>query len=151
MIRVVLAMLLVAPPVHAGEPCGEYAPINAGDAASCDGVLAPTADLARLLKAETAGELCTIDLVECRRLREAAERRAREQLAATEAARRSCEQEQAPPPDRPSLVEAASTWVGAAIFLGAVVTGVATRSNHPLLWAAGGAGAGIVIGGAMEI
>lgn len=73
--------------------------------------------------------------------------RARED--ACESARLACERDRSPgkPPDEPGWYERASFWAGSALALTAVVVGVSTGSEHPLLWAAGGVGVGVVVGG----
>ncbi len=164
-----LCCLAASTPVRAGEPCRRavvirdgrpfapetviapgFDPRRSATAPWCDGDLLPTSEVASLLIAESERDACRDELANERDLREIDRDEAIELLRLCTEARLECERDVAPPPTkpkpRPKAYERASFWVGAAITT-AAITAAIVADDHPLLWAAGGAGLGIMVGG----
>lgn len=140
------------------DAAGNEVPVCSGDLYAPSDILALYTEVKRL---ERALEAKTIALAELEvDLQDGALRaedlqievkRLSAELEATRAAREAAEKAKRPdPPTRAPVYARWSTWVGAGIVVASIVTGVATKSNHPMLWAAGGAGAGMVLGGVVE-
>ena len=114
MTRSLVALLAVlvgtCTPAYA-EPCRRAVHVEAGALAPCSGDLLPTSEVLRLLLVEDTLALRDAALQAERELRAADRDEAAELLAVSEAARRACETQHAPPPARaPRWYE--SPWVG---------------------------------------
>ena len=124
----------------------------------CDGDLYPTSDAALLIEDSKKLPVCE-ERLEIERRWRANDRTSCEadiaQCQGREASERSgrlaCERDKVPPPKpaKPPLPawKRPVFWVGTAILASVVTVGIATGEDHPLLWAAGGIGAGFMIGG----
>lgn len=100
-LAVLLAVLIgTCTPAHA-EPCRRAVHVEAGAVAPCAGDLTPTAELLRLLLVEDTLALRDTELAAERELRTIDADEAAALLAVSEAARRACETQHAPPPPRP--------------------------------------------------
>lgn len=123
MTRALVALLAVligtCTPAYA-EPCRRAVHVEAGASVPCSGDLLPVSELLRLLLVEDTLALRDAELAAERELRAADRDEAAELLAVSEAARRACETQHAPPPARaPRWYE--SPWVG--FGAGVVITG----------------------------
>lgn len=167
LLAAMLVVMALAPAARA-EACvpGQVLVIRDGQAATKDGAPVPLCD-GDLYAVEHAEALLqdamALAVEQARRRVDQAEHDAervgwvreleacRARGDACEVSRLACERDRAPPPrkppDEPRWYERASFWAGSALALTAVVVGVSTGREHPLLWAAGGVGVGVVVGG----
>ncbi len=115
-----LAVLLgTCTPAYA-EPCRRAVHVEAGASVPCSGDLLPPSEVLRLLLLEDAAELAREQFANERDLRAIDADEAAELLAVSEAARRACETQHAPPPARARRWYE-SPWVG--FGAGVVITG----------------------------
>ncbi len=173
------ALAIAAPSAARGAPCQRvlvvrdgkaftfetltapgFSPDSSPTVAWCDGDLYPATLALQLLIDSKALELAqaVAALVESERANERAAATAVllecQQGQDTERdGRLACERDMVPAP-RPTPTRKPAwkrwqTWVGSGIAAVVVVVAVAAQEDHPLLWAAGGVGVGIVVGGAL--
>ena len=174
---VVVAALTTSAPARAGEPCQRavtirdgkpfdpkvasapgFDPKTAPTVPWCDGDELPTSEVLRLIEIEDRHRVTqsALELAEDRLRIERAGRASDKiefgaMLAACDKSRLACEAARAPPPDsrpRPkAMYERPVVWAGVALAVTSVVVGISTASEHPAIYAAGGAGLGMVIAG----
>lgn len=172
-----LMLLVIGGAAHAAAPCDRVVVVRDGKvftvetvnapgfdsrtaptAVWCDGDLYPTDDAASLIEDSKKLPVCEERLEIERRWRsndrascEADIAQCQGREAGERASRLACERDKAPPPKAVEPSRAAWKrpvfWVGAAILASVVTVVVVTGEDHPLLWAAGGVGAGVMIGG----
>lgn len=173
----VATLALTASAARAGEPCRRaitirdgkpfdpkvakapgFDPQTAPTVPWCDGDGLPTSEVVRLLEIEDREPKLrsAVQVAEERLKAEQAERaadklEADKNLRACHETRLACERDKVPAPEpRPSpkrIYEKTTFWVGAGLIVASVITGVATKSDHPALYTAGGAGLGIMVAG----
>lgn len=157
LVLVVLSVLLAS---ARAQDCVDPLDLDANVTAPCKGTLMPEADMRFYFGVEDALKLCKSDLAfsrvelqACRDLSGVDDSECRTLLQIKSDALTACETQRACPPppplpEEPEVYERWTTWVGVGVTTVAIVVGV-TSGDHPLVWAAGGFGVGIVIGGAL--
>jgi len=127
--RALVALLAIligtCTPAYA-EPCRRAVHVEAGAVVPCSGDLLPTSEVLRLLLVEDTLASRDSELTAERELRAADRNEAAELLAVSEAARRACETQHAPPPARvrrwyesQPLAATVGFILGAGLVLGA--------------------------------
>ena len=113
LVALLAALLGTCTPAYA-EPCRRAVHVEAGAVVPCTGDLLPTSEVLRILLVEDTLALRDAELAAERELRAADRDEAAELLAVSEAARRACETQHAPPPAR------ARRWYESPYFGGSV-------------------------------
>lgn len=160
---VVLSVLLAS--ARAAPPCVDPVDMRPGDVVACEGgTLMPEYIMRYYYRAEDQLRIHAVDLNICRVDLKLCEQKiaactdtlgvgdieCRELLAIERDARRAAEEAIAPPPppkeEPPAFYEKWSFWVGTGLAVAALGVGLSTE-DHPLVWAVGGFGLGVVVGG----